>query len=94
MPTSNALDFVAGQVGQVGREGQRLEDVPGEALPMRALHSPSACVQDMKNAPQPQLATEGHSHAPAVEIVKPEWPRCSARKRLKRFSPVHTSHPH
>jgi len=57
---------------------------------MRALHWPSACVHDSKNAPQPHLATVGPTQALDVEVVKPAWPRCSARKRLKRFSPVHT----
>ena len=62
----------------------------GEALPMRARHWPSECVRNSKNAPQPQAATEGLTRALDIEVIKPAWPRCSARKRLRRFSPVHT----
>ena len=70
--------------------GQRGEDVRGGAVPMRALHWPSACNHNSKNTPQPQAATEGPMQVPDIEVFKPAWPRCSARKRLRRFSPVHT----
>ena len=61
---------------------------------MRALHWPSAWVHDSKNAPHPQEAVDGPTQAVlAIEVVRPEWPRCSARKRLKRFSPFQTIRP-
>ena|SRR5437016_5293796 len=51
--------------------GQRVEDVRGEAVPMRARHWPSACVHNSKNEPQPQAATEGPTQALDIEVVTP-----------------------
>ncbi len=59
---------------------------------MRALHRPSVSVHESKNAPHAHAATAESAQATVdIEVVRPAWPRCSARKRLKRFSPVHTT---
>ncbi len=58
---------------------------------MRAVQSPSASIHDSKKAPQPHAATDESVQVTLdVEVLRPAWPRWSARKRLKRFSPDHT----